>query len=105
MANVSLKTKELKSNRLSYYLTFYDPATQKRKIEYLGLYLISKPKDELDRKHNKETKALAQKVHSKKLLEFQEGRFGFRSKKKSNIFISREDAKKLGEWLIKAVGS
>ncbi|GJM29227.1 MAG: transposase [Cyclobacteriaceae bacterium] len=83
--NVRLKTKILKNNRLSYYLQYYDPGTGKRHKEYLGLYLVDKPRNEFDRNHNKETKALAQKVHSKKLLEFQEGRFGFRSKEKLKI--------------------
>ncbi len=83
--NVRLKTKALKNNRLSYYLHYYDPGSRKRHKEYLGLYHIDKPRNEFDRTHNRETKALAQKVHSKKLLEFQEGRFGFRSKEKLQI--------------------
>lgn len=82
--NVRLKTKKLQNQRLSY-LQYYDPETRKRRKQYLGWYLIDKPKNEFDRKHNRETKALAQKVHSKKLLEFQEGRFGFRSKEKLQI--------------------
>ena len=73
--NVKLKNKKLKSGRLSFFLQYYHPETKKRFKEYLGLYLIDKPKDELERLHNKETKDLAQKIHSKKLLEFQEGRF------------------------------
>jgi len=83
--NVRLKTKALKNNRLSYFLQHYDPGTGKRHKEYLGLYLIDKPRNEFDRNHNRETKDLTQKVHSKKLLEFQEGRFGFRSKEKLQI--------------------
>jgi len=70
--NVRLKTKSLKNNRLSYYLQYYDPGTGKRHKEYLGLYLIDKPRNEFDRYRNKDTKALAQRVHSKRLLEFQE---------------------------------
>ena len=54
--NVKLKTKKLKSGRLSFYLTYYSPETQKRHKEYLGLYLLDKPKNEFDRNHNKETK-------------------------------------------------
>ena len=55
----------------------------------MGLYLITKPKDEFERTSDRETKSLAQRVHSKKLLEYQEGRFGFRSKDKVNInFLS-----------------
>ena len=83
--NVRLKTKALKNNRLSYYLQYDDPGTGKRHKEYLRLYLIEKPRNEFDRNHNKETKVLAQKVHSQRLLQFQEGRFGFRSKEKFKI--------------------
>jgi len=85
--NVKLKTKKLKSGRLSFFLQYYHPETRKRFKEYLGLYLIEKPKDEFERQHNKDTKDLAQKIHSKKLLEFQEGKFGFKSKVKNDILF------------------
>lgn len=84
---VKLKFKKLKSGRLSFFLQYYHPETKKRFKEYLGLYLLEKPKDEFERNHNKETKDLAQKIHSKKLLEFQEGRFGFKSKLKNDILF------------------
>ena len=83
--NVKLKSKKLKSGRFSFYLSFYNPSTRKRKKEYLGLYLIDKPKDVLERDHNKKTKELANKVHSKRLLEFQSGRFGFNNKELKDI--------------------
>ncbi|MDH5381475.1 MAG: site-specific integrase, partial [Cyclobacteriaceae bacterium] len=85
--NVKLKTKVLKSSKLSYYLQYYDPETRKRSKEYLGLYLFDKPKDELERKHNKETKELANKVQAKKLIEFQSGRFGFKQKPTHDITL------------------
>lgn len=87
--NVKLKTKKLKSGKVSLYLSFYNPDTQKRKKEYLGLYLFDKPKDVLERDHNKQTKVLAHKVHSKRLLEFQSDRFGFKKDAAKDItFLS-----------------
>ncbi len=77
---VKLRTKKLKSDRLSYYLYYYFPQTRKKKKEYLGLYLIPNPKDPLQKDHNEEIKQLAEGVLSKKVIEIQEGRFGFRSK-------------------------
>ena len=89
MAKVKLKTKKLSSGRLSYFISFYDSGSNKRWKEYLGLYLICKPKNPLDKLSNNETKTLAEKIHSTKMLEFQEGRFGFKSKDRIEItFIS-----------------
>ena len=97
--NVKLKTKKLKSGRISLYLSFYNPNTQKRKKEYLGLYLFDKPKDVLERDHNKQTNILAIKVHSKRLLEYQSDRFGFKAQGRKDItflayFESIADKKK-----------
>ena len=91
--NVKLKTKKLQSGKVSLYLSFYNPNTRRRKKEYISLYLIDKPKDILERDHNKQTKTLANNVLSKRLLEFQNERFGFKSKEKREItFLSYFEA-------------
>ena len=82
---IKLRTKKLKDGRISFYLLFYNPVDRQRRKEYLGLYTFIKPKDELEKNHNKETKALAEKIHAKQLLETQEGRFGFDSRNKVEI--------------------
>jgi len=83
--SVKLREKKLKSGRISPYLQFYNSDTHKRKKEYLGLYLIPKPKTQIDKDHNKEIRQLAESILSKKVIEIQEGRFGFRSKKFDDI--------------------
>jgi len=83
--NVKLKSKKLKSGKVSLYLSYYNPNTRNRKKEYLGLYLFDKPKDVLERDHNKQTNGLAIKVQSKRLLEYQSDRFGFKAKEKREI--------------------
>jgi len=55
---VRLKTKKLKSGKLSYFLQYYFPHTRKKKKEYLGLYLFPDPKDPIQKDHNKEIKKL-----------------------------------------------
>jgi hypothetical protein len=68
---VNLKCKKLKSGKSSYYLQYYNPLSRIRHKEYLGLYLIPKPKNEWEREHNKQTKKIAESVYSKRLLEVQ----------------------------------
>lgn len=82
---VKLRTKKLSDGRISYFLLFYNRVDRQRRKEYLSLYTFIKPKDGLEKNHNKETKALAEKIHAKQLLETQDGRFGFDSKRKIEI--------------------
>ncbi|MFY0652491.1 MAG: site-specific integrase [Cyclobacteriaceae bacterium] len=84
---VKLKTKNLKSGKESLYLQYYNSDTGKRRKEYLGLYLIQKPRKQLDKEHNKEIRSLAESLLSKKIIEIQEGRFGFRSKELQEILF------------------
>jgi hypothetical protein len=64
---IILKTKKLKDLRLSYYLQVYNPDTKKRRREYLGLYLFSKPKDWFLKEHNDETKKIANSIYAKQV--------------------------------------
>ncbi|MEM6525086.1 MAG: hypothetical protein AAF693_14885 [Bacteroidota bacterium] len=52
---IHLKTKKLKSGKLSYYLQLYNPVTGKRHKEYLGLYVHPKPKSQFDTSVNRYT--------------------------------------------------
>ena len=85
--SVRLREKKLKSGRLSLYLQYYNSDTNKKKKEYLGLYLIPKPKSLIDKEHNNEIRQLAKSILSKKVIEIQEGRFGFRSKKFDDLLF------------------
>jgi hypothetical protein len=62
---VALRKKALTGGRSSLYLDFYPallhPDTGKlTRREFLGIQLFNKPKDELERRHNKETMKLAE---------------------------------------------
>ena len=56
-----------------------------RKKEYLNLYLEAKPRTAVERQHNKETMALAQKIRFEREQEFKERFLGYRLKKDRNI--------------------
>jgi len=99
---VTLREKPISDNRHSLYLDFYPPVQHPEtgkptRREFLGLYLFDKPRTELDRKHNKETKLLAQNICAGRQLELQAGNFGFLKKKTVNAdFLEwfREQAQK-----------
>lgn len=87
---VTLREKPIKNNKISLYLDFYPaivhPETGKdTRRDFLGLYLFDKPRTELDRQHNKETRLLAQNICAKRQLEVQAGNYGFLIKKKVAI--------------------
>ncbi|RIV25094.1 site-specific integrase [Fibrisoma montanum] len=86
---VTLREKPISDARKSLYLDFYPPIPHPEtgkptRREFLGLYIFEKPRTELDRRHNKETKLLAQNICAGRQLEVQAGNYGF-LKKKLNV--------------------
>lgn len=75
---VKLRTKKLSDGTESIFLDIY--VDGKRKYEYLKLYLI--PGKE-NRQRNKDTVQLANAIKAKRLIDIQNGRFGFDDKKES----------------------
>ncbi|MDX1943184.1 MAG: site-specific integrase [Saprospiraceae bacterium] len=62
---------------LDFYPAIISPYTGKEtRREHLGLYIYAKPKNELETQHNKETKALAEKIRARRQLEVQASDFG-----------------------------
>ncbi len=71
---IRLRTRLLKDGRQSIYLDLYHDG--KREYEYLKLYLIPE-KSRADKETNKKTMQLAEAIKSKRLVDYQNGRFGF----------------------------
>jgi integrase len=86
---VSLREKPIKDNRKSLYLDFYpsiqhpDTGKQTRR-EFLGLYVMDKPKTAVEKDQNKETLRLAENIKAKRQLAIQSGQYGFLSSVKQN---------------------
>ena len=79
---VFLREKKMTKGRRSLYLDFYPPIlhpeTRKpTRREHLKLFIHEKPKTELEREHNKETKLIGETLRSKRQLEIQSGYYGF----------------------------
>ena len=86
---VALRKKALTGGRSSLYLDFYPallhPDTGKlTRREFLGIQLFNKPKDELERRHNKETMKLAEHTRATRQIEIQNNQFGFLSEERRN---------------------
>lgn len=67
---VKLRQKSISGNRSSLYLDFYPAIVDQETGEptrrkFLGLYIFDAPKKETDKKHNKETLEIAEKVRQK----------------------------------------
>lgn len=82
MIKVFLREKKLKHGKRGLYLDYYppikDPETKKEtRREHLRLYIYERPKTEIEREHNKETKMLGERIRSQRQLDLQAGVYGF----------------------------
>lgn len=70
---VTLRKKKISRGRLSLYLDFYPPinigTSKETRREFLKMYIIEKPKTEIDRKQNNETLAIANQICANRLNE------------------------------------
>ncbi|GAB3955413.1 site-specific integrase [Spirosoma harenae] len=81
----TLREKPINDGRKSLYLDFYPPIPHPQtgkptRREFLGLHIFEKPKGELERRHNKETRLLAENVCAQRQLAIQSGHYGFLTK-------------------------
>src|ERR1017187_7364677 len=97
--------KQAKEGSISLYLEIYKGTTTNKKgkivglrdYEYLHLSLIDKPRNPIDKQHNKDTLKLAENIKAKRELDIQNGEYGFSNnfKDKTNfIEYFRELTKK-----------
>ncbi len=68
---IKVRQKAISGNRKSLYLDFYPPIPhpetgEPTRREFLGLYLIDKPKSPIDKQHNNETQQLAEQIRQKR---------------------------------------
>ena len=79
---VKLRQRLLPSGKITLYLDFYpplrDPNTRKYvRHEYLGIYLVNKPKFQTDKEANKEKIRQAEAIRSERELAIIRGQFDF----------------------------
>ncbi len=73
---IRIRQKELANGNISLYLDIYIGG--KRKYEFLKLYLIPEKTKE-DKEKNRQTMQLANSIKSKRIVEYQNGEYGFKS--------------------------
>lgn len=73
--SVKLRKKSIKGEKASLYLDVY--VLGNRHTEFLKLYLFKKPKNVIEKTHNKETQLLAESIRSKRELEINSEEHGF----------------------------
>ena len=71
---IRIRKRALRNGNTSLYLDIY--INGKRSYEFLNLYLVPE-KTRADREKNKETLKLADAVRAQRVVELQNGRFGF----------------------------
>ncbi|MBW8523868.1 site-specific integrase [Chryseobacterium chendengshani] len=105
MSKVTLRKKAISGGRHSLYLDIYppipNPATGKlQRKYYLKIAVYTRPKNILEKDHNKETLSLGEYIRAKRQLDVQNRRFDFLSdsKLKSNFidFFEEEALKRDG---------
>jgi site-specific recombinase XerD len=79
---VTLREKKISGGRKSLYLDFYPPIAhpvtgKSTRREFLGLYVVDRPKTEPEKQQNKETRSLAESIRAKRQVEIQAGIYGF----------------------------
>lgn len=79
---IRIRKRALRNGNISLYLDIY--MNGKRSYEFLNLYLVPE-KTRADKEKNKETLKLADAVRAQRVVEFQNGRFGFEDGYKLDI--------------------
>ncbi|MDO6604694.1 site-specific integrase [Arenibacter palladensis] len=89
MANVTVRKKKLANGKYSLYLDYFPPIINPKtgretRREFLKLQIHAKPKDELEKSHNKETIEFAELIRAKRLLQLRDKEYGL----KENVNLS-----------------
>lgn len=92
MTKVFLREKKIKDNKLSLYLDFYPPIPHPKtgkptRREHLKLYIYARPKNELERDFNKETRMLGETIRARRQLDVQARDYDFLLNSDENDFL------------------
>lgn len=80
--SIKLRKRVLKTGLTSLYLDIYSGG--KREYEYLNLYLLPE-KNRSDKEKNRETIRLAEAICAKRIVEYQNGKYGFQNDDGANV--------------------
>lgn len=112
MSKVTLRRKAISKGRETLFLDIYPPVRHPdtgllTRKHYLKIFLYKRPKNDIERSHNKETNELAVNIAARRQLDVQNKRFGFLSSRmlKSNFvdyfkaqMRKRDNESNLSNW-------
>lgn len=75
LSKLSIEKGKVRMNSL--YLMYNDSEMKQRHYEFLKLYVYDKPRNYLEKEHNKETMLLAESIRAQRVLEYQSRKHGF----------------------------
>lgn len=99
---VTLRKRLLKTGRISLYLDHCPPIIhpESGKItrwEYLNMYLYSPPRDEIEKRHNRDLETLARTIAANRQVDRLAGRFGIKRSSEFDDFLPFYE-KQLKKW-------
>lgn len=100
---VTLRMRPLKTGRVSLYLDHYPPIVhpESGKItrwEYLDMYLYNPPRDEMEKRHNKDMETLARSIAANRQLDRLAGKFGIKRSSQFDDFLPFYE-KQVKKWM------
>ena len=87
---VTLRKRKLPSGKITLYLDFYPPVRDPRTLklsrrEYLGIYIVDKPRNTVDRQNNNEKIRIAEAIRSEREISIMKEQFGFADKTRFKV--------------------
>ncbi|GAB4094266.1 tyrosine-type recombinase/integrase [Flaviaesturariibacter terrae] len=76
-----------RARKISLYLVYYFGPDQKREYQFLDLFLYDKPKNQIEKDHNKQTESLAKSIQAQRILDSQNANYGFVSQDKGKVGV------------------
>ncbi|MFM2334245.1 MAG: hypothetical protein RIS91_248 [Bacteroidota bacterium] len=100
---VTLRMRPLKTGRISLYLDHYPPIIhpESGKItrwEYLDMYLYNPPRDEMEKRHNKDMETMARSIAANRQLDRLAGKFGIKRSSQFDDFLPFYE-KQVNKWI------
>ncbi|WP_421753577.1 tyrosine-type recombinase/integrase [Croceimicrobium sp.] len=92
MMKVTLRKRPRNNGKISLYLDYYPPIISPKtgkstRFEYLEMYLYNPPRDEVERKHNREVESMARAIAAERQLDRIAGRYGLSRSSEYDDFL------------------
>lgn len=100
---VTLRQRLLKTGRISLYLDHCPPIIHPEsgkltRWEYLNMYLYSPPRDETEKRHNRDIETLARSIAANRQLDRLAGKFGIKRSSEFEDFLPFYE-KQVKKWV------